>query len=307
MIVLTPRQGTSPQQLAGALGSCLQTRLRCTDDVGWLDQERLAVILPDTPADGARKVAGKLCMACPDHLPPPLYTIYTYPAVDGGLPTGGAEAVATTDGAIPLDVLLIEPFPLWKRVSGILGAALGLLLLAPVMLIVALAVRFSSPGPVLFAQWRSGLGGRPFLMYKFRTMVMDAEAHQAGLRACNEQDGPAFKMKKDPRVTRLGRFLRATSLDELPQLWNVLRGEMALVGPRPLPCAESNACRLWQKRRLHAKPGLTCIWQVHGRSRVSFEEWVRMDLRYLRRQSWWLDLVLVILTLPAVVSGRGAH
>jgi lipopolysaccharide/colanic/teichoic acid biosynthesis glycosyltransferase len=157
---------------------------------------------------------------------------------------------------------------------------------------------------VFFKQWRSGRGGRPFLCYKFRTMVVDAESRKKQLLARNEQDGPAFKIQDDPRVTPLGRFLRKTSIDELPQFWNVLRGEMSLVGPRPLPCHEAEACRGWLRRRLDATPGLTCIWQVYGRSRVSFAEWVRMDLRYIRSCTLWHDVKLILQTVPAVLLKR---
>ena len=142
-------------------------------------------------------------------------------------------------------------------------------------------------------------------MVKFRSMVVDAEARKQELMARNEQDGPAFKLKADPRVTPLGRWLRATSIDELPQLWNVFRGDMSLVGPRPLPCNESDACAGWQRRRLEATPGLTCIWQVQGRSRVSFTEWVRMDIRYIASQSFWSDVMLLLRTLPALIFRRG--
>ncbi len=152
-------------------------------------------------------------------------------------------------------------------------------------MLIAAAIKFTSPGPVFFRQSRSGRGGRPFFMYKFRSMVVDAEESKSELLTLNEQDGPAFKLTSDPRVTRLGQFLRDTSLDELPQLINVFKGDMSLVGPRPLPCEETAGCLDWQRRRLDVTPGLTCIWQVRGRSRVTFNEWVRMDLQYVRRQS----------------------
>lgn len=142
-------------------------------------------------------------------------------------------------------------------------------------------------------------------MYKFRTMVVDAEARKAELLALSEQDGPAFKLTHDPRVTPLGRLLRKLSLDELPQLWNVLRGDMSLVGPRPLPCHESAGCQGWERRRLEVTPGLTCTWQVRGRSAVSFEDWVRMDVQYIRSRTLWHDLRLIAETVPAVLLGKG--
>ena len=143
-------------------------------------------------------------------------------------------------------------------------------------------------------------------MYKFRSMVVDAESLQKALLAQSEQDGPAFKMRNDPRITGIGHFIRKTSIDELPQLWNVLRGDMSLVGPRPLPCHESDACTPWQRRRLDVTPGLTCIWQVYGRSRVTFAEWMRMDLIYGRSRGLLHDLKLLIKTIPAVLFRRGA-
>ena len=139
------------------------------------------------------------------------------------------------------------------------------------------------------------------------TMAVDAESRKDALRSQSEQDGPAFKLKNDPRVTRIGGLLRRTSIDELPQLWNVLRGDMSLVGPRPLPVIESDGCLRWQRRRLAVTPGLTCIWQVSGRSRVTFNEWMRMDLQYVRRRSFWTDIKLIFSTIPSVLLRRGAH
>jgi lipopolysaccharide/colanic/teichoic acid biosynthesis glycosyltransferase len=197
--------------------------------------------------------------------------------------------------------------PAWpKRLLDFGVAALVLTLASPVLAIVALMIKYTSEGPVIFKQWRSGLGGRPFQIYKFRTMCANADALKATLRAQSEQDGPAFKMTHDPRVTSIGRFLRKTSLDELPQLFNVLKGDMSLVGPRPLPLDEQAQSDQWHKGRLEVMPGLTCIWQVHGRSRVTFEEWMRMDLGYIRRYQIWHDLKLMFETIPAVLLRRGA-
>jgi lipopolysaccharide/colanic/teichoic acid biosynthesis glycosyltransferase len=203
-------------------------------------------------------------------------------------------------------MLFVQAIPPWKRAIDVLGAAIGIVLLSPILLLFAAAIKISSTGPVLFTQWRSGRGGRPFLMYKFRSMVVDAEERKSELISLNEQDGPAFKLTADPRVTRLGQFLRDTSIDELPQLWNVLKGDMSLVGPRPLPCKETASCLDWQRRRLDVTPGLTCIWQVRGRSQVTFNEWVRMDLQYVRERSFWEDIKILVTTVPAVLLRRGA-
>ena len=159
---------------------------------------------------------------------------------------------------------------------------------------------------IIFTQERAGLGGKPFKIYKFRTMIADAEKMKEALRKHSEQDGPAFKMKNDPRVTRLGRILRKTSIDELPQLFNVLKGDMTLVGPRPLPLKEADGCQQWQRRRLDVTPGLTCIWQVRGRSTVSFADWVRMDVAYIRRRTFFQDIRILLQTIPAVLLRRGA-
>lgn len=194
-----------------------------------------------------------------------------------------------------------------KRILDVVGALAGLALLAPLMLLVAVAIKLESRGPVFFCQWRLGQGGVPFRFYKFRSMTVGAEHARCKLEHCNEVSGPVFKMRQDPRTTRVGRFIRRASIDEMPQLWNVLRGDMSLVGPRP-PLPDEVACyEPWQRERLAVRPGLTCIWQVSGRSDVPFEDWVRMDIEYIRTRSFWLDLKLLVLTLPAVLSGRGAY
>jgi lipopolysaccharide/colanic/teichoic acid biosynthesis glycosyltransferase len=186
-------------------------------------------------------------------------------------------------------------------------AALGLSLLLLPGLLVALLIKLDSPGPVFFRQIRAGLGGRPFVMYKFRSMRAGADAQKQDLHALNEKDGPIFKIRNDPRMTKVGRMLRKTSIDEMPQLWNVVKGDMTFVGPRPPTIDEVANYRPWQRRRLARTGGLTCIWQVSGRSEIGFEEWVRMDLRYVERQNMLLDLKLVAKTAGAVVSGRGAY
>ncbi len=165
------------------------------------------------------------------------------------------------------------------------------------LLLLCALIKISSPGPIFFTQLRAGRGGKPIPYLQIPIEVVDAERLKRSLASLNEQDGPAFKIKNDPRITPIGNFMRRTSLDELPQLWNVLRGDMTLVGPRPLPCDESAACEPWQLERLQVTPGLTCIWQVYGRSRVTFDEWMRMDLDYIRNCSLALDLKLIWMTV----------
>lgn len=193
-----------------------------------------------------------------------------------------------------------------KRLVDLLVGSLLLAACAVPGLFIALLIRLESRGPALFVQQRIGLHGRRFRMLKFRSMVMEAEDQRSDLQVFNEMKGPVFKMRSDPRVTTLGRFLRRTSLDELPQLLNVLRGDMALVGPRPPLPEEVSHYRRWQRRRLSMKPGITCLWQVSGRNTVDFEEWMRLDLRYIDSWSLWLDLKILLRTIPAVLSGRGA-
>jgi len=190
-----------------------------------------------------------------------------------------------------------------------LTATLLLILLSPLFLLIWIAIKLESPGPALFRQRRSGRHGDPFTMYKFRTMHSDAEMRKAELDALNEMKGPVFKIKKDPRVTRVGAFLRFTSLDELPQLFNVFLGQMSLVGPRPLPTYETLAMTAnAQRRRLSVTPGMTCLWQISGRNEVQdFADWVRLDLEYIDQWSLWLDFQILLRTIPAVLFGRGAR
>lgn len=195
-----------------------------------------------------------------------------------------------------------------KRGLDVILAAAGLVLLMPLFLLVAVLVKFSSRGPVLY-EWRAlGHRGRPFIAYKFRTMVVGADAKKEEYAALNEMIGPVFKLRSDPRVTPLGRWLRKFSIDELPQLWSVLKGDMSLVGPRPPLPEEFSRYEEWQCGKLAVKPGITCYWQVSGRSEISdFSTWARLDLQYIREWNLWLDFKLLLRTIPAVLSGRGAY
>jgi exopolysaccharide biosynthesis polyprenyl glycosylphosphotransferase len=222
-----------------------------------------------------------------------------------------AKAVSNDLRGIPLLTFTTTPFDEWhllaKRTLDVVGSAVLLTFLAPVMAAVAVAVKLTSPGPALFKQVRAGANGRPFGMYKFRSMCQDADVQQITLAGSNEMSGPVFKMRNDPRLTALGRYLRKTSVDELPQLWNVLCGHMSLVGPRPPVPSEVARYESWQRRRLSMKPGLTCLWQVSGRSEIAdFEKWMKLDLEYIDSWSLALDMRILMKTLPAVLSGRGA-
>jgi exopolysaccharide biosynthesis polyprenyl glycosylphosphotransferase len=215
-------------------------------------------------------------------------------------------------GGRPMLVFRATPDLSWallvKGAIDRIGAFIGLVVLSPVFIAIAIAVRVSSPGPAIFRQRRAGIHGRPFTMWKFRTMQVDAEQRHAELRAQNEMSGPVFKVQNDPRITRIGRLLRKTSLDELPQLVNVLLGDMSLVGPRPLPLYEVESFQsASHRRRLSMKPGLTCLWQIRGRNNVrNFEDWVKMDLEYIDNWSLLLDLKILLKTIPAVLLGAGA-
>jgi exopolysaccharide biosynthesis polyprenyl glycosylphosphotransferase len=204
---------------------------------------------------------------------------------------------------VPQDALALAA----KRALDIAFSAVALLVLSPLLLFVAIGIRLDSPGPVLFRQRRVGMNGREFMLLKFRSMYQDAEARLAALRARNEASGPVFKMRDDPRVTRIGRFIRRTSIDEFPQFWNVLRGEMSIVGPRPPLPAEVQQYQRLHRRRLSVRPGITCTWQVSGRSAIGFDRWMELDLSYIDNWSLWHDLKILARTIPAVLSGRGAH
>jgi len=196
-----------------------------------------------------------------------------------------------------------------KQIMDFVGALLMVLLAGPLLMLpAALLIKLTSKGPIFFRQMRSGLNGAPFTIYKFRTMVTNAEQIKHELAAMNEMTGPVFKVTKDPRITPVGKWLRKFSIDELPQLFNVLRGEMSLVGPRPLPVDEIKRINdLAHRRRLSVKPGITCLWQVSGRNEIKeFKDWVRLDLEYIDNWSLWLDLKILLWTIPAVFGGSGA-
>ena len=193
-----------------------------------------------------------------------------------------------------------------KRAIDIIGAGSGLLLLSPVIVIVACAIKFTTKGPIFFSQKRVGKNGELFDMYKFRSMVVNAEELKEKLAHQNEMSGPMFKMKDDPRVTKVGKFIRKTSLDEIPQLWNVLKGDMSLVGPRPSLPKEVAQFEKWMYKRLSVKPGLTCFWQVSGRNNIDFEDWMKLDIKYVDERNIWIDIKLIFKTVLVLFGDKNA-
>ena len=195
----------------------------------------------------------------------------------------------------------------FKRIFDVALSFAASIVFSPVLLCIAAMIKVTSPGPVLFRQTRCGLGGRRFTLYKFRSMINNAEQLRAELHQLNELDGPVFKISDDPRITTVGRWLRRFSLDELPQLWNILRGDMSFVGPRPAVPEEVEQYEDWQRRRLRMRPGLTCTWVLEGRNHVDFNRWMQLDLTYIDNWSLWLDFKIFLRTIPIVLSGRGAY
>ena len=193
-----------------------------------------------------------------------------------------------------------------KRALYVIASFLGLVILSPILLIVAILIKLESKGPAIFAQSRIGLNGKEFKMYKFRSMVQNAEELKEKLAKQNEMSGPMFKMKNDPRVTKVGKFIRKTSIDELPQLLNILKGDMTLVGPRPSLPREVEKFESWMLKRLEVKPGLTCYWQVSGRNNIDFYEWMKLDLKYVNDMGFWLDIKLIFKTVTVLFGDKNA-
>ncbi len=222
-------------------------------------------------------------------------------------PGGGASAVR--EGGVP-GVMKVEdsmPYALSKRLFDLVVGSVALVFILPTLPLIALMIKLDTRGPVFFKQDRVGRNGRVFKFYKFRSMVHEAESKRAELGELNEQDGPVFKIRSDPRITSVGRFLRRSSFDEIPQILNVLKGEMSIVGPRPPLSEEVAGYQPWQRSRLAVKPGITCLWQISGRSHIGFNEWMRLDLEYLRTRSFKTDLLILLKTIPAVIERKGAY
>ena len=313
-----------------------QKRMRITDCLGWCES-KFGILLPETGRQGSEVLAADFCELAAEYGLKVETDILVYPDDDdvvrgsiefqdfqfsnadhdiesGGESENDADSASRSDLAMQTvsDELRESvfrttcPTPLWKRAVDVLGSSIGLVLLSPVFAVAAIAVKISAPGPVFFSQTREGKDGKPFKIFKFRTMCVDAELMKQSLQKLSEQDGPAFKLENDPRLTGVGKYLRKSCVDELPQLINVLKGDMSLVGPRPLPVSESVECLMWQRKRLEVVPGLTCIWQVAGDRQTKFADWMRMDLQYIQERSLWLDLKLIFQTIWVAVLHRGS-
>ncbi|QDV64913.1 sugar transferase [Crateriforma conspicua] len=304
----------------------LNRNLRITDQIGQLNRNQFGVLLVDTPEMGGRACLDRLTrlfdgvqldvrLSLRVHDPEGFDSDDDYPGDGdrrGETPTTRQWSPETDAG--PVEVSTESPMTSGKTIQSalkrsvdVIGASVGLILTGPIILGSMAAVKLTSPGPAMFTQTREGYRGRPFTIYKLRTMIVDAESQQAALREQSHRDGPAFKIERDPRVTSVGHLFRVTCIDELPQLWNVLKGDMSLVGPRPLPWHESRACSHWHRRRLDVKPGMTCYWQVDKEAAETFDDWMRMDLRYVDRTGLLGDFRLIAQTVTVPILGRGSR
>lgn len=284
-------------------------RLRISDEVGLLDPNSIGILYPDTEGDSAAFATSQIKDACSEVGLQFEFEVFVYSGQneisENEFSGMKADSVEEQTEEYPT-MQFFKELPLWKRSIDVIASVFALVVLSPLLLAVTIAIKIFSPGPVLFSQLREGHRGRIFTIYKFRTMRVNAELERQSLQVHSEQDGPAFKLENDPRVTKLGKFLRRSCIDELPQLINVVRGEMTLVGPRPLPISESRACQKWQRHRLDVVPGMTCIWQVEGGRHTKFDEWMQMDLRYSRIYSPQVDFKLIVRTILKVLKLKGS-
>ena len=327
LVVFQGSNGHGKAELA-SIATLLGKRLRGTDIAGWIDPAHVGAILPHTPVAGASRVAEKICELASGKGTKPRFEVIPYPTEEPPSASGTPDAAKPTaekadasaqraeqtstlpdTSSTTVDRILAPEFPAWKRALDILLASTALVVLSPLMLAVAIFIKIVSPGPVLFRQERVGFLRRHFQCLKFRTMHMnaDTQAHNKHFNTLMQTDTPMKKLdvQKDPRVIPFGRLLRASGIDELPQLVNVLRGEMSFIGPRPCIQYEFDNYKLWQKRRCDARPGLTGLWQVSGKSRTTFNQMMRLDISYSRDESFWKDIKIILRTFPAVVREIG--
>lgn len=322
VLAFRPPSGGISAAAARVLGGILEGRLRATDVAGWLDTRTIGILLPNAQVSHAVRVAEQIRERLVASGIPLQYEFYSHsedggddpdrrdpadpPASAGPLAPGAAAvpSAAAASGVHPMADLCLRPLPAWKRSLDIVLCLITLLVFWPLMVLIAVGIRIVSPGPVLFRQQRIGFRGRPFLLYKFRSMRLDSDTtvHQKHLARLMTSDAVLTKLDRgDRRLLPFGRIFRASGLDELPQLFNILRGDMSFIGPRPCVPYEYAQFSPWQKQRCEAYPGLTGLWQVSGKNHTTFTEMMRMDIRYGRRTSLWRDLGILVRTVPALV------
>jgi lipopolysaccharide/colanic/teichoic acid biosynthesis glycosyltransferase len=288
----------------------IRKRIRVYDDICSVDGSRIAVLLPYTDDAQANSVAKNIISIIAPEKAALQYSIMSYPDnwVKNGEEMSGSSIDAWADASQQLVEKLnmqVLPLPAWKRSMDIMGAVFGLLLLSPVMLLLAIYIKIVSPGPVLFKQERIGFLGKKFGCYKFRTMHLNASSavHNSHLNNLINSDGPMYKLDKvDSRIIPFGRIIRMTGLDELSQLFNVLRGDMSLIGPRPCIPYEADEFKLWQRKRFDVVPGITGLWQVNGKNRTSFTDMMRYDISYTYKRNFYLDTAILLKTIPAIIE-----
>ena len=328
LVVFETRDKDHDPDAVHLLVDVLSGRLRLTDEAGWFNGHDIGVALPNTPAGSAKKLADDICRTISRNHSPPGYTIYTYPSnwlsgseenfpdqsseeTDSGEDTSSAKQLEKTgiydngNHANRIEMLLGHPLPAWKRGIDILGSVSGILLLFPLFLLIAFLIKTVSPGPVFFNQQRIGYQGKPFTFWKFRTMKVDADPteHLEHISKMVDEEKPWTKLDdNDDRIIPFGKILRKTGLDELPQLYNILRGDMSLVGPRPDLPYSVNCYHQWQLQRLDTIPGLTGLWQVNGKNENNFKEMIRFDINYVRQKSLWIDTKIIMKTVPSILK-----
>ncbi len=327
LIVFEVSGSKDSQSLLYYLSYILDQRVRCYDQIGRLDKSRLGVLLPETTHEGAHKLAADICSSIIPKALHPIYTIITYPSQWKNLyedeppqadrpdahsdDTGSAEQTiakssqSTMSILQEIEMLLPGRTPLWKRFMDIVFSVTGLIVCSPFFLLMTMFIKIVSPGPVFFKQKRVGYRGKPFTCFKFRTMKSDANTsvHSQHFKNLISNGDPLKKLDhKDDRIIPFGVLMRKTGLDELPQLFNVVRGEMSLIGPRPCIPYEAREYRNWQHRRFDSVPGLTGLWQVSGKNRTTFNEMMRYDISYAHKKSLWLDVKILFKTLPAIIT-----
>jgi len=320
--------GISDNGVPQHISQILEARLRITDEAGWFDNRQVGVIMPDTDAQGAWRLAEHVCQSVFDDSRSPFCTVYTYPSdwfseifEENPSDDSFEPDIRSNDNgknnnkkhSTPLDYRyncrmlkrsLAPRNPFWKRGIDVLGAVVLLILFFPLFLMIGVLIKIVSPGPVFFKQKRVGYQGKFFDCLKFRTMTVNADTsmHEQYVcqLTCSETPMTKLDLEADARIIPLGNLLRITALDELPQLINVIRGEMSLIGPRPCLPYEARNYQIWQRKRFHAMPGLTGFWQVNGKNRTTFKEMIRMDIRYVKEMSLWMDMKILMGTIPAV-------